>query len=108
MIVSNDIHFQFAECFEEPVIRPFAYFLSKNLLEGNICVPIDEPFNRLKESPYSEVCDRATLLGLTSLVTTDGNTIAPFVLEGEKLYLHRYFRYENLIVEKIKKQHLNL
>ena len=102
MIVSNDIHFQFAECFEEKKIRPFAYFLSKYLLEGNICVPIDEPVNRLAESPYHEVCDLTTLKGLTSLVTTDKDTIAPFVLEGNKLYLHRYYRYETIVTEKVK------
>ena len=70
MTVSNDIHFQFAECFEEKLIRPYAYFLSKNLLEGNICIPIDEPNIRRSESPYQEVCDLKTLKGLKYLVTT--------------------------------------
>ena len=103
MIVSNDIHFQFAECFDEKKIRPYAYFLSKNLLEGNICLPVEEPVERLAESPYHEVCDLTTLKGLTSLVTTNKDIIAPFVLEGNKLYLHRYYRYETLITQKVKK-----
>ena len=102
MTVSNDIHFQFAECFEEKLIRPYAYFLSKNLLEGNICIPIDEPVIRKSESPYQEVCDIETLKGLKYLVTTKQEEIAPFILEGNKLYLHRYFRYESIIVNRIK------
>ncbi len=102
MTVSNDIHFQFAECFEEKLIRPYAYFLSRNLLEGNICIPIDEPVIRRNESPYQEVCDIETLKGLKYLVTTKQEEIAPFILEGNKLYLHRYFRYESIIVNRIK------
>jgi len=102
MTVSNDIHFQFAECFEEKLIRPYAYFLSKNLMEGNICIPIEEPTIRRSESPYQEVCDLKTLKGLKYLVTTKQEEIAPFILEGNKLYLHRYFRYESIIVNRIK------
>ncbi len=102
MTVSNDIHFQFAECFEEKLIRPYAYFLSRNLLEGNICIPIDEPVIRRNESPYQEVCDIETLKGLKYLVTTKQEEIAPFILEGNKLYLHRYYRYESIIVNRIK------
>lgn len=102
MIISNDIHFQFAECFEEKLIRPYAYFLSKNLLEGNICIPIDEPIKRKSESPYQEVCNIDTLKGLKLLVSTQQDVIAPFILEGNKLYLHRYYRYESIIVNRIK------
>ena len=82
MRFSNDIHFQFAECFEEKLIRPYAYFLSKNLLEGNICIPVNEPINRITESPYTteEVCSIDMLLRLTGLVTTNIDRIAPFVL----------------------------
>jgi len=107
MTVSNDIHFQFAECFEEKLIRPYAYFLSKNLLEGNICIPIDEPFIRKSESPYQEICTIKELKGLKYLVSTHQDIIAPFIIEGNKLYLHRYFRYESIIVKRIKALVLN-
>ena len=104
MKFSNDIHFQFAECFEEKLIRPYAYFLSKNLLEGNICIPVNEPLNRIKESPYTveDVCNIDKLSNLTSIVTTNIDRVAPFVLEGNRLYLQRYYRYETIITNRIK------
>lgn len=97
----EDIHQQFAECFNDAVIRPYAYCLSKNLAEGNICIHVDEPQNIVAVSPYKNV-PSAELLQKSKLVTTNIETIAPFILQNNKLYLQRYFYYETIIVNRIK------
>ena len=42
MNITDDIHQQFAEFFEEEAIWPYAYMLSQKLTEGNICISVDE------------------------------------------------------------------
>lgn len=97
----EDIHQQFAECFNDYVVKPYAYFLSKNLLEGNICIAIDEPLIRIAESPYKNV-PGVEALKKSSLVSIDADAVTPFILQNNKLYLHRYYHYESIIVNRIK------
>jgi exodeoxyribonuclease V alpha subunit len=97
----EDIHQQFAECFNDYVVKPYAYFLSKNLLEGNICINIEEPLVRMAESPYKNI-PTVDSLQKSKLVGTTADAVAPFILQNNKLYLHRYYHYETIIVNRIK------
>lgn len=97
----EDVHQQFAECFNDYVIKPYAYFLSKNLYEGNICIAVDEPLMRIAESPYKNV-PNVEMLQKSKLVSTSAEGVAPFILQNNKLYLHRYFHYETIIINRIK------
>jgi len=97
----EDVHQQFAESFDDYFIKPYAYFLSKNLVEGNICIAIDEPKNRMAESPYKNI-PTLEQLQKSKLVSIYPERIAPFILQNDKLYLHRYYYYETTIVNRIK------
>ena len=98
----DDVHQQFAECFPEPALRPYAYFLSKRLEGGNVCISVDEPLRCVAESPYK--IDRLPDLGaLSAWVGRAGESAArPFILDGDRIYLQRYHKYETGILESIR------
>ncbi|MDI9358814.1 MAG: exodeoxyribonuclease V subunit alpha [Phycisphaerales bacterium] len=98
----HDIHHQFAQAFNNKSIEPFMYQLSKKLSEGSICINLDT-FNLSDEEKESETApwDIAALKTQKHLVATDTDTFAPIVLYNNKLYFHRYFRYESIVVDKI-------
>jgi exodeoxyribonuclease V alpha subunit len=101
MNFTNDVHQQFAEFFTDERIKPYAYLLSKRLQEGNICVDVNDLSTLASEIPYTKIIPASTLPTLTKFVSTDTENILPFVLNKERLYLHRYFRYESTILHSI-------
>jgi exodeoxyribonuclease V alpha subunit len=102
MNITDDIHQQFAEFFEEQAIWPYAYMLSHKLTEGNICIPVDEVKANLGSSPYDSVMPTSDLAKYKNLVTLHTAGAAPFVLHNDRLYFQRYFKYETSIIEKLK------
>ena len=102
MNITDDIHQQFAEYFEEQAIWPYAYMLSHKLTEGNICIPVDEVKANLGSSPYDSVMPTSDLAKYKNLVTLHTAGAAPFVLHNDRLYFQRYFKYETSIIEKLK------
>jgi exodeoxyribonuclease V alpha subunit len=102
MNITDDIHQQFAEYFEEQAIWPYAYMLSHKLTEGNICIPVDEVKANLGSSPYDSVMPTSDLAKYKKLVTLHTAGDAPFVLHNDRLYFQRYFKYETSIIEKLK------
>jgi len=102
MNITEDIHQQFAEYFDEQAIWPFAYMLSHKLTEGNICIPVDEVKANLGSSPYDSVISTSDLAKYKKLVTLHTAGDAPFVLHNDRLYFQRYFKYESSIIEKLK------
>jgi len=100
---SNDVHWQFASFFEDERIQPYAYWLSRSLAEGNICIDIHLPAQLVEVSPFQTVFPASNLSELSLLVTrNDQEYKRPFVLHRGKLYFQRYFNYESMILEKIK------
>lgn len=95
----NDVHQQFAEYFNIPVLKPYAYLLSKKISEGHICLHLD----KLTEVPEycGEMLPGSTPLTGVPLVAVDGNDKEPFVLYQDRLYLQRYFRYETTFLRRI-------
>ncbi|HEY4150712.1 MAG TPA: exodeoxyribonuclease V subunit alpha [Chitinophagaceae bacterium] len=99
----NDVHQQFAEYFDVPELKPYVYLLSKKLSEGHICLHLD----KIREQPDSlpAFCNNmaegsAALKGLP-LLATGGDEQQPFVLDGNRLYLQRYFRYETRFLQRL-------
>jgi exodeoxyribonuclease V alpha subunit len=103
MNITDDIHQQFAEFFEEEAIWPYAYLLSQRLTEGNICISLGDMPANLKFTPYKEKkLSDSTLLKLKHLVSDQLSNTTPFVLHNDRLYFQRYFKYETSIIEKLK------
>ncbi|HEY8960548.1 exodeoxyribonuclease V subunit alpha [Chitinophaga sp.] len=100
----NDVHQQFAEYFDIPALKPYAYLLSKKGSEGHICIHLDkiaEEKNNLPES-YQKIETSNQVLENIPLVGTHGNDKQPFVIYQNRLYLQRYFRYETDFLQRIR------
>jgi len=96
MQTHNTIHDIFSKYFNGTSIQKAAYHVSKKLEEGHICLDIDK-YNKQEKDSFD-----LKEIGNSSYVSTDGlNNIQPFVLLNDKLYLHRYFKYETVILDKI-------
>jgi exodeoxyribonuclease V alpha subunit len=96
----NDVHQQFAEYFDEPDLKPYLYALSRKMSEGHICIFTKEiDLTQLPES-YQNIAGR-TISTKGHLVGPDEESYKPFVLDGERLYLHRYFHYETQLLQNI-------
>ena len=101
MNITDDIHRQFAEYFEEPAIWPYAYLLSQKLTEGNICISVDDVPENLNSTPYSKSITAKELISLKHLVSKQDVLTTPFILHNERLYFQRYFKYETNIIHKL-------
>jgi exodeoxyribonuclease V alpha subunit len=102
MFITDDVHRQFAEFFDDRNIWPYAYVLSKKLAEGNICIDLLDPTLFEGTTPYTEIAPIAKVLENKQLVSTSPTTLhTPFVFYNDALYLQRYFIYETICVEKI-------
>ncbi|WP_349315822.1 exodeoxyribonuclease V subunit alpha [Chitinophaga sp. MM2321] len=100
----NDVHQQFAEYFEVPALKPYAYLLSKKLSEGHICLHLDKVEEEQENLPphYTIPENSIAALAPVPLVGKDGNDSQPFVLYQNRLYLQRYYRYETNFLQHIK------
>ena len=101
MNITDDIHRQFAEYFEEPAIWPYAYLLSQKLTEGNICISVDDVPENLNSTPYSKSITAKELISFKHLVSKQDVLTTPFILHNERLYFQRYFKYETSIIHKL-------
>src|SRR5688572_16230006 len=101
----NDVHQQFAEYFEIPALRPYAYLLSRKLSEGHICIDLDNPGFIFSDAPA--YCNNITTgikpLRSIPLIEKEGDTNQPFILYNNRLYFQRYFKYETAFVRRINR-----
>lgn len=100
----NDVHQQFAEYFDIPALKPYAYLLSKKGSEGHICLHLDKIAAEKENLPesYQKIDTNNQLLESVPLVGTQGNDKQPFVIYQNRLYLQRYFRYETDFLQRIR------
>jgi exodeoxyribonuclease V alpha subunit len=100
----NDVHQQFAEYFDIPALKPYAYLLSKKGSEGHICLHLDKIAAEKENLPesYQKIETSNQLLESIPLVGTQGNDKQPFVIYQNRLYLQRYFRYETQFLQRIR------
>lgn len=98
----SDPHRMFAECFPDRAIWAHAWLLSKRLEEGHVCIGLDEPASLGDALPYLPAA-AADIRALSGLVGSPGD-VRPFILDGDRLYLHRYYGYETRIVERLREK----
>lgn len=105
----NDVHYQFADFFEDKDLKPFAYLVSKRLQDGHICIELDEKelakdYEALPEYFKSEISELsiAKLNTKKEWVSINEQDKKPFIIFNGKLYLYRYFNYETQIISSLK------
>lgn len=97
----NDVHQQFAEYFDEPDLKPYLYTLSRKMSEGHICIETDHIDPELLPESYRGLTVKTIPLN-NHLIGQNEAAYKPFVLDNGRLYLHRYFHYETLLITRIK------
>jgi exodeoxyribonuclease V alpha subunit len=101
MLTQFDVHHQFATFFGDTGFQPYAYLVSKRLHEGHICVDTDDVMNERNEMPQNLITTEIDPKVFTRWVSTSLESIKPFVVHKDKIYLHRYFKYETQILHAI-------
>ena len=101
MLTQFDAHRQFAAFFGDVGFQPYAYLVSKRLHEGHICVDLDEVMNERAEMPPNLITSEIDPIVFTRWVSTSLEPVKPFVVHKDKIYLHRYFKYETQILHAI-------
>ncbi|HIJ91662.1 MAG TPA: exodeoxyribonuclease V subunit alpha [Deltaproteobacteria bacterium] len=79
-----------------------AAFTRKSVANGHVCLDLQ----RLVESSLPPQAELVAELKQSPLVSRDGS-LAPLVLEGERLYLQRYWLYEEDLVREIRARAAN-
>ena len=101
------VHHHFAKYFNDEILEPYLYVLSKRMANGHICIPIDDSINvDLIEGGYEinnqSILENALVTFAKSYDASKQTVLKPFVFYKGKLYLQRYFVYENQVLEKIE------
>jgi exodeoxyribonuclease V alpha subunit len=97
MASSNfNVHSAFANYFSKDELNPWLYLLSQSMDAGNVCLDTEE---KIIESEGQSISK--DILQKHKLVGTPG-AIKPFIFNNKKLYLHRFFTYEEKLVAAIK------
>lgn len=94
----NKTAYQFASYFPAPW-RPHFYVLWSALSEGHICVPQE----RLDSPGLKEIFPETPVISDPAELISDGSIPRPMVEMNGKIYLHRYFIYETVIADTIKR-----
>jgi exodeoxyribonuclease V alpha subunit len=102
MFITDDVHRQFAEFFDDKNFWPYAYVLSKKLAEGNICIDLNDPTLFDATTPYASIAPIENLLSNKLLLSTkDEGLHTPFIIDDHHLYFQRYYNYESICIDKI-------
>ena len=102
MKVIKDVHQQFANYFPADNLQPYIYILSKKLSDGHICVEVNKiDHNELLEAGFTKISPPDMLL--KEELVSKGDKKAPFILHNNRLYLQRYFKYEDTVLNSINK-----
>lgn len=104
MKTNLSLHEQFGIFFKEEKIQPFAYLLSKKMMDGHICLNLKE--EKLSDELIGTIfenknLDDSLLLDSKSFVSKKSEDNLPFIIHNSKLYLHRYFCYETAIIDDL-------
>lgn len=117
MAEAIDVHKVFAEYFKG--CEGLAYALSSKLAEGNMCIDIEKYKEELpdlleKQKARADYKDEYAMFWPSAeefekqcnegkYVTHSPGELRPFIIQGKKAYLHRYYQYETQIIDNIKR-----
>ena len=92
-------HKVFADFFEQrqPGLGALARLVLQKLEEGHLCLDL----STLQQTESGDYIPSA-ILRPGPYVTDNPKEVKPFVLYGGNVYFQRYFKYESIIVQKIK------
>jgi exodeoxyribonuclease V alpha subunit len=104
----DNVHEQFASLFKNKDLEPFAYLASRKLSEGHICVDLNDLDSETDEFPYKTSSGKnrinpSVLKKIPELVSVSEKVKKPFIVNNDLFYIQRYFAYETMILERIKK-----
>lgn len=95
---TGDPAMQFALYFKKEW-RPYFYLLWNRLQDGHICVPEEDFSSETVKDLFPDFNPNA--IDTSEFIST-GEIVKPVIRINEKFYLHRYFYYETLILDKIR------
>jgi len=78
---------------EQPALALAGGAVSRALVDGHICLPIDKPLSGFTAEQWEK--------WLGDLACLEQENDSPIVKDGAKLYLRRYWQYENQVSERI-------
>lgn len=105
MLQTKNVHLQFADYFKDKEMLPYFYLLSKKLAEGSVCVNLNQiDWEKLKAEeaalhPFKLISTED--LKKNKFVSENDKVKKPLILDKNRLYLQRYYRYETLVLQKI-------
>ncbi|MBQ0116484.1 MAG: exodeoxyribonuclease V subunit alpha [Flavobacterium sp.] len=101
--------FHLAQTVQDEQLQPYAYLLAQRLDEGHICVDLSREslqqfYDALEEDVKSQLPPFSPITGIESWwLSRSENSIKPFVLWKDLLYMGRYFKYESQIMLALSK-----
>ena len=106
----NDVHYQFADFFDDKELQPFAWLVSKRLQEGHICIDLEKTelakdYESLPDYFKSSLTELSPdqLSEKEAWVSKIESIKKPFIISNNKLYLYRYYNYESQIIDALKR-----
>ena len=106
----NDVHYQFADFFDDKELQPFAWLVSKRLQEGHICIDLEKTelakdYESLPDYFKSSLTELSPdqLSEKEAWVSKIESIKKPFIISNNKLYLYRYYNYESQIIGALKR-----
>ena len=100
--MQTDIYKYFGKSFNATSIEKLAATLLKMMSEGNICIHFPDLTDEEKEKyNYHGFLNDLDNLIEKNIISQDPNGKTPFIFVNERLYLQRYFQYEQQIVKSI-------
>lgn len=100
--MQTDIYKYFGKSFNATSIEKLAATLLKMMSEGNICIHFPDLTDEEKEKyNYQGFLNDLDNLIEKNIISQDPNGKTPFIFVNERLYLQRYFQYEQQIVKSI-------
>lgn len=101
VIFESDTALRFASFFANDPVYPFANQLYKKLLEGHICLDLNEPNQAERNITTLDDLDNS------SFVSRHPQDIKPFIIQNNKLYLYKYWVYEERVIQFIQQSITN-
>ncbi len=95
MAINFNKHQSFANYFSKDKLRPWLYYLSLDMAKGNVCLDVEQKIQ-------DTVGENISIDDLKNELVGKPGAVLPFILNNGKLYMHRFFHYEQSLVMQIQ------